>query len=80
MRTFVSAAMMTAMLTAPGFAQNQEENKNPLQLQYEREVKDRQEVAKDYDATMRRTKVKTAPVQTDPWQTVRPASQPATKR
>jgi hypothetical protein len=51
-----------------------------LQLQYEREAKERQEIDKDYDAAMKRTRVNAPAAERDPWATVRPSSSTGPKR
>jgi hypothetical protein len=82
MRYLFVAAVTMAMLTGPAYSQmNMGPDKDPLALKYEREDKERAENEKAYNETMKRLK-KQAPATTnsDPWKTVRPASESNAKR
>jgi hypothetical protein len=83
MRYLLAAAMMTAMLTGPAYAQFNVEgqSKDPLALKYEREDAEKKENEKAYNETMKRLK-KQQPTnaKNDPWSGVRPASDGAAKR
>jgi hypothetical protein len=82
MRYLFAAALTMAILTSPAYSQmNLGPDKDPLALKYEREDKERAENEKAYNETMKRLK-KQAPTTTssDPWKTVRPASEQTTKR
>ena len=82
MRYLFAAAMTMAMLTGSAYSQmSAGPEKTPLQLKYEREDRERAENEKAYNATMKRLKSQ-APANTssDPWKTVRPASESNAKR
>ena len=82
MRYLFAAAMTMTMLVGPAYSQmNMGPEKDPLALKYEREEKERAENERAYNETMKRLK-KQAPSATnsDPWKTVRPASEPGNKR
>ena len=82
MRYLFAAAMTMAMLTGPAYSQmSAGPEKNPLQLKYEREDRERAENEKDYNATMQRLKSQApATTNSDPWKTVRPPSESNAKR
>jgi len=70
-----------ATLATPSYAQfKAQDSKDPLQLQYEREAKERQDIDKDYDATMKRTRANAPVAKRDPWATVRPSAGADSKR
>jgi hypothetical protein len=81
MRYLLAAMVMLAMLGGPAYSQvsmgntndTNEANKDPLQLQYEREKRERDQNEKSYNETMKRLKGQ-APVsaKSDPWKIVRP--------
>jgi hypothetical protein len=82
MRYLFAAALTMAVLAGPAYAQmNMGSEKNPLQLKYEREDRERADNERAYNETMKRLK-KQAPAATssDPWKTVRPASESNAKR
>jgi hypothetical protein len=82
MRYLLAVAMTMAMLAGPAYAQfSTGAEKTPLQLKYEREDKERADTEKAYNDTMKRLKSQ-RPVTTtsDPWKTVRPASESNAKR
>ena len=82
MRCLFAAVMTMAMLAGPAYSQmNMGPEKDPLQLKYEREEKEKAENEKAYNETMKRLKTQ-APAKTssDPWKTVRPASEPAANK
>jgi len=90
MRYLLAAAvLMMAMLAGPAYAQlsnggsqdTNEANKDPLQLQYEREKREREQTEKSYNETMKRLKTQ-APTKTnsDPWKIVRPTTDSSGKR
>ena len=71
-RTLVAAAVV-ASLAGPAYSQSKGKEKSALDLKYEQEQRVRDEVAKEYEATMRRTRSNTPSAATDPWASVRPA-------
>jgi hypothetical protein len=83
MRYLLAATMALAMLASPAYAQmkagstndSNEANKDPLQLQYERDKRERDQNEKSYNETMKRLKGQ-APTsaKSDPWKIVRPAT------
>ena len=81
MRYILAATATIAILAAaaiPARAQfgSQSAQKTPLELQYEREAKERAEDEKAYNTTMKRLKAQgPAATNSDPWKTVRPASE-----
>jgi hypothetical protein len=82
MRYLFAAAVTMAMLGGPAYSQmSMGPEKDPLQLKYEREDKERAENERAYNETMKRLK-KQAPATTnsDPWKIVRPASESNSKR
>jgi hypothetical protein len=89
MRYRLAAVMMLAMLAGPAYAQRggssanlgDTPNKDPLQLQYEREDRERAQNEKSYNETMKRLKSQ-APTnaKSDPWKIVRPTTDSAAKR
>jgi hypothetical protein len=72
MRLVLTAAIALAVLAGPVLAQNQPE-KNPLDLQREREKMDREENERAYNETVRRTRTTAPATKADPWRGVRPA-------
>jgi hypothetical protein len=80
----VTATMvMMAALAAPAAAQkvySQGNNKDPLQLQYEREKMDQAENERAYNEHMKRAKTAAPTAKTDPWAGVRPATETNAKR
>jgi hypothetical protein len=82
MRYLVAAAVTMVLLAGPAYSQmNMGPEKDPLKLKYEREDKERAENERAYNETMKRLKSQ-APASTssDPWKTVRPASESNAKR
>ena len=73
MRAWFAVGVLFAMLAGPAFAQMDmtTQNKDPLQAQYERERKAREEAAAAYDEMMKRTKTPAPTVKNDPWAGVR---------
>jgi hypothetical protein len=82
MKYVFAAAMTMAVLAGPAYAQmSMGADKTPLQLKYEREDKERAENEKAYNTTMKRLKSQApATTNSDPWKTVRPASESNAKR
>ena len=83
MRYLLAAAMTTAMLTGPAYAQFNVtgQAKDPLTLKYEREDNEKKENEKSYNETMKRLKTQQPTnAKVDPWSGVRPASDGAAKR
>jgi hypothetical protein len=82
MRYLFAAAMTMAMLTGPASSQmSMGPEKDPLALKYERQDKERAENEKAYNDTMKRLKSQApATTSSDPWKTVRPASESNAKR
>jgi hypothetical protein len=80
MRYLFAVAMTMAVLAGPAYPayaqMNMGPEKDPLKLKYEAEDKARAENERAYNETMKRLK-KQAPATTnsDPWKTVRPASE-----
>jgi hypothetical protein len=81
MKTFVAVAVTVAMLTGSANAQKSNSpHKDPLTLQYEREKRDQEEIEKDYNAAMKRSRSQSPAQKTDPWAGVRPANNTDAKR
>ena len=81
MRTLLAAAIATAILASPGYAQfNTKSGKDPLELKYEQEKKEREDIDKSYADTVRRTHSNAPAAKRDPWATVRPSDSGGTKR
>ena len=95
MRPFLAAVVMMAILAGPAYSPRpaysqgskpspqdvDPANRDPLELKYERERREREENEKAYNATMKRLKGQ-APTTTssDPWKQVRPADNSTAKR
>jgi hypothetical protein len=78
MKRVLAAAVMVAALATPALAQfsgNQERQKTPLELQYERERQDQQANEKAYNDQMKRLKAQHPTAKSDPWAGVRPTSE-----
>jgi hypothetical protein len=81
MRTLLAAAIATAILASPGHAQfDTKSGKDPLELKYEQEKRDREDIDKSYADTVRRTRSNAPAAKRDPWATVRPSDSGSTKR
>ena len=82
MRYFFAAAVTMAMLMGPAYSQiGLGPEKTPLDLKYEREDREKAENEKAYNETMKRLKKQPdAKATSDPWKTVRPASETDSKR
>ena len=96
MRPFLAAVVMMAILAGPAYsptpAYSQSKpsaqdpnvdpaNRDPLELKYERERRERKENEKAYNATMKRLKGQAPAVtNSDPWKRVRPADNSTAKR
>jgi hypothetical protein len=85
MRRVLAAATMMAILTGSAYAQANMTGagpKDPLRQKYEEEAKHREQVEKDYNATMKRLKAQgpTTTTNSDPWRGVRPADDSTAKR
>jgi len=81
MKTLVAAAVTVAMLTGTASAQmGKMGGKDPLQLQYEKQKKDQEDIERDYNAAMKRSRSQGPAPKSDPWAGVRPVENPSTKR
>jgi hypothetical protein len=82
MKYLFAAAVTMTVLAGPAYAQmSMGADKTPLQLKYEREDRERAENERAYNATMKRLKSQApAATSSDPWKTVRPASDSSAKR
>jgi len=81
MKIFVAVAVTMAMLTGSASAQKSNSpHKDPLTLQYEREKKDQEDIERDYNAAMKRSRSQGPAPKTDPWAGVRPANNTDGKR
>jgi hypothetical protein len=94
MRPFLAAVVMMAILAGPAYsprnalAQSKPSaqdvdpaNRDPLELKYERERREREENEKAYNATMKRLKGQApAATSSDPWKQVRPGDNSTAKR
>ena len=83
MRYLVATAVTMAMLTGPAHSQMSmsSPDTDPLLLKYAREAREKAENEKAYNATMQRLKGQPpAAASSDPWKTVRPASEPAANK
>jgi hypothetical protein len=82
MRYFFAAAMTIVLLMGPAYSQlGLGPEKTPLDLKYEREDRERAENERAYNETMKRLKKQPpAKVGSEPWKTVRPASDADSKR
>lgn len=74
-------AILLAMLAGPAFAQQPSmANKDPMVLDQEQKLKDREEVDKRYKSTLEKTRQDTPVVRNDPWSNMRGANDSKTKR
>ena len=83
MRYVLAAAVMMTTLAGPAYSQMtmNSDQKDPLQAMYERQDKEKADIERDYNATMKRLKGQgAAPASSDPWQGVRPARETNAKR
>jgi hypothetical protein len=82
MRYLFAVAITTTMLTGAAYSQvSMGPEKDPLKLKYEMEDKARAENERAYNETMKRLKSQApATTNSDPWKTVRPASESNAKR
>jgi hypothetical protein len=77
------AAVALSVLASPALAQKGglAPEKTPLDLLYERKEKDRKDIEKDYDTTMKRLRSQAPTTASDdPWRTVRPTTGSSPKR
>jgi hypothetical protein len=82
MKRIFAAAAMIALLAAPAAAQmgsrsgagQQQREKTPLDLQYEKERIEQQENERAYNEQMKRMKSQAPTTKTDPWAGVRPTT------
>jgi hypothetical protein len=73
MRTLPVLAVALAMFAGPAYAQLETgKQKSGVELQDEREQRNRQEIDKEYEATMRRTRSSAPATSSDPWRGIRP--------
>jgi len=76
MRKLAIAVVSAAVLAGPT-AYAQQNSQDPLQLQYEAERRQQQQVERDYNATMKRTDRNLGtPAKADPWGIVRTMPDP----
>jgi hypothetical protein len=84
MKRVLAAAALIAVLVTPAAAQmgsrsgagQQQREKTPLDLQYEKERIEQQENERAYNEQMKRMKTQGPAAKTDPWAGVRPATEP----
>jgi hypothetical protein len=84
MRYVLAAAAMMAMLAGPAYSQMKMGGgeKDPLQSMYERQDKEKADIERDYNTTMKRLKAQNAVTTTnsDPWRGVRQGGETSAKR
>jgi hypothetical protein len=84
MKRSLAALAVMGMLAGPAYSQISKGGggeKSPLQLQYEKDERDRKENERAYEEQMKRLRSQApAPATRDPWAGVRPASEPNTRR
>jgi hypothetical protein len=80
MRTLLMSAVAIALLTAPAFSQGKNEADPKADAEAIEQKKRAQEIEREYNASVKRTKPQKTEAPSDPWQSVRPASPPAPKR
>lgn len=74
-------AILLAMLAGPAFAQQQsKDNKDPMVLDQEQKLKEREEIDKRYKSTLEKTRQETTTTRADPWSNMRGANEPKAKR
>jgi uncharacterized protein YecT (DUF1311 family) len=79
-RRFVIAAMLVALLPAPAYPQDDSENRGPMTVRSDKEKKQDAAIDKAYQDAMKRAEATRQSAKTDPWQSVRPATNDGTKR
>jgi hypothetical protein len=85
MKTLVASVLTAVLLTAPAYAQMGSNNNKPTatpaqQEQAARAERDRAEIEKEYNATMKRLRSEAPAPKSDPWAHVRPAGGTDAKR
>ena len=74
-------AILLAMLAGPAFAQQPSmDNKDPAANDQRQKLKDRDEIDKQYRATMEKTRQETTTTRADPWSNMRGADDSKSKR
>jgi hypothetical protein len=83
MRTVIIVAAMITLLPAAAYSQVGQQDPARSQSPFARteaQKKKDAEVEKAYEDTLKADKAHTAPVKTDPWQSIRPAGDDTAKR
>jgi hypothetical protein len=79
MRRVLTAALALAVLAGPVYAQD-ERQKDPAELERERQKKEMEDNERAYNETVRRTRTTAPAAKVDPWRGVRPADNSSSKR
>jgi hypothetical protein len=79
MRRVLTAALALAVLAGPAYAQD-ERQKDPAELERERQKKEMEDNERAYNETVRRTRTTAPAAKVDPWRGVRPADNSSSKR
>ena len=77
MKKLIIAAMMISLFPVSAYSQ---QDKGPLTVRTEKEMKEDKEIDKAYRDTMKRAGGNGQAPKSDPWQTIRPAGPDSTKR
>ena len=81
MKRLSLGTILLAMLAGPAFAQQPSmASKDPMVLDQEQKVKDREEVDKRYKSTLEKTRQETTTTRADPWSNMRGANETKAKR
>ncbi len=75
MKTITTATVTIALLTMPAFSQGRGDAPDPkVEGEIMEQKKRTQEIERDYNAMVKRSKPQTTDVPSDPWQNVRPST------
>lgn len=74
MRFFTAAALASALLTGPAFAQfQQKKDKQPMEMLDEERKRRNAEADKEYKIMREQTQIEAAKTKVDPWASIRPS-------
>jgi hypothetical protein len=72
-RITLCLGLLLPLLASPAFAQQQQKEPDPMQLQEDERKKAAEDVDRRYKATLQKTSKETAPTRVDPWSNFRGA-------
>ena len=77
-RLTIAVGLLAALLAGPAFAQQKSDD--PIVLEREQQMKDREEIDKRYNSTLKKTHRDAVTTSGDPWSNMRGAEDPKAKR